>query len=543
MSSSDQPRPSTRPPGVSADPEAGRLADRVARPAAALSDGGCVALALGAWLAAVAAPPVPLALAALGLVAALAARRPTLVVLTVALLVGGLAHRSWAGVDPVGRGRFEATVTLASDPAPVPGGVRAEVVAGDRRLDARAWGGAAGALRQRLAGERVLVAGTSQPLAAHTPRSVRARHLAGRLTITEVHGWQPGPWWSRAANGVRRHLLRGARDLPAERRSLLAGLVLGDDRDQRAELQQAFAAAGLSHLLAVSGQNVAFVLTAMAPVLGRLGSRRRLLATVALLAFFATCTRFEPSVLRAVVMAGLAATGLAAGRPASSVRVLALAVTALLVADPLLVWRAGFQLSVLATLGIVVGSAPVATWLRSRLRLPGPLALPIGVTIAAQAATAPLLAAQFEPVPVASLVANLLAEPAAAAAMVWGVVGGLAAGFLPALLARLVHVPTQLLTWWLAGVARWSAGLPLPSLGLGPVLGLWAVGLAAYGRSRRRAARQRVVSRAVEDQAIEAAHAAVATSASRATWAIVGALASREPVGERAPARSPRESS
>ena len=282
--------------------------------------------------------------------------------------------------------------------------------------------------------------------------------------------------WGRACGGAGPRTQSGGTCSPAQAACrpnaarCWPGLVLGDDRDQRAELKAAFAGAGLSHLLAVSGQNVAFVLTAMAPVLGRFGSRWRLVVTVVLLAFFATCTRFEPSVLRAVVMAGLAATGLAAGRPASSVRVLALAVTALLLADPLLVWRAGFQLSVLATLGIVVGSGGAAAWLRRRLRVPSILALPLGVTLAAQATTAPLLAAQFEPVPFASLVANLLAEPAAAAAMVWGVVGGLAAGFMPGWLARLVHVPTQLLTWWLAAVARWSAGLASaqPGAGAGP---------------------------------------------------------------------------
>ena len=115
---------------------------------------------------------------------ALAARRHLLAMAAMVLLVGGLAHQGWARVDPVDRGRFEATVTLASDPAPVPGGVRAEVVAGDRRLDARAYGGAAGTLRRRLAGERVTVVGTTSPLPPDTPRSVRARHLAGRLTVT-----------------------------------------------------------------------------------------------------------------------------------------------------------------------------------------------------------------------------------------------------------------------------------------------------------------------------------------------------------------------
>ena len=90
--------------------------------------------------------------------------------------------------------------------------------------------------------------------------------------------------------------------LPICRRALLAGLVLGDDRDQPAVLRDAFSAVGLTHLLAVSGQNVAFVLAAAGPLLRRLRLGPRLAAVLVLLAFFALVTRFEPSVLRAAVM-------------------------------------------------------------------------------------------------------------------------------------------------------------------------------------------------------------------------------------------------
>jgi len=61
---------------------------------------------------------------------------------------------------------------------------------------------------------------------------------------------------SRAANGVRRTLVAGAAPLSPVQRSLFTGLVIGDDRAQPAGLADDFRGAGLTHLLAVSGQNV-----------------------------------------------------------------------------------------------------------------------------------------------------------------------------------------------------------------------------------------------------------------------------------------------
>ena len=90
-------------------------------------------------------------------------------------------------------------------------------------------------------------------------------------------------------------------------------------------------------------------------------------------------------------MAAVAAVGVAAGRPASTLRTLALGVTAMVLVDPLLTTSLGFRLSVLGAGGIVVGAG------RLERRLPGPrwLAAPLAVTVSAQAAVSPLLVATF----------------------------------------------------------------------------------------------------------------------------------------------------
>src|SRR5436189_94520 len=96
--------------------------------------------------------------------------------------------------------------------------------------------------------------------------------------------------------------------------AVLAALVWHRPVLLAADVTDDFRGAGLSHLLAVSGQNVAFVLALAGPMLRRLGLRVRLPATIAVIAFFALVTRFEPSVLRASAMAALAVTASTMGR-------------------------------------------------------------------------------------------------------------------------------------------------------------------------------------------------------------------------------------
>jgi competence protein ComEC len=459
-----------------------------------VSDKWAVALAVAVFAGALAAvdghvPALPLAplLAVVGACWLLGRRArllPALVCLGAALLAAALAQRSLAGLDaPLATGPVHAEVVLVTDPVPDGrGGVTVDVRLDGRRLWGVARLSAASALDDRLAGERVTVIGEVRPPGPVEAR-LRHRHLAGRLAIDTVVGWRPGDGAARLANGLRRTLARGAEALPERQRSLLAGVTLGDDRQQPADMTDAFRAAGLTHLLAVSGQNVAFVLVVVAPALTRLRFGPRLAATLAVLAGFALVTRAEPSVLRAVAMASVAAVGTAVGRPTSSLRTLALGVAAMLLVDPLLATSLGFRLSVAGAGGIVVGAA------RLEARLPGPrwLAASLAVTLAAQAAVSPLLVTAFDSVPLASLPANLLAAPAAGPLMVWGLTGGLVAGLAGGTLAQVIHLPTRLLLAWLEGVATTAAGWPLGEL-RGPhlvALGAAALALAAGGALTR----------------------------------------------------------
>ncbi|MDW3218083.1 MAG: ComEC/Rec2 family competence protein [Acidimicrobiales bacterium] len=414
--------------------------------------------ALGAWFApTVAWPVVVLALTVL----AAGRRRSLLVAGAVFLVASGAATHATRAMDFPEADTFDGWVTLVDDPrASGPVGVRVTVRSGRRRLVASAHGPAAGRLDDRLAGEQVRLRGTIRPV-SRTDRRSLDRHVVGRITVEEVVDGRGAPPLLAGTNEIRRRLASGAESLSRADQALFLGMVIGDDRDQTAATADDFRAAGLGHLLVVSGQNVAFVLAIAMPVAGRLRPAGRAVVLFAVLGAFATLTRFEPSVLRAVAMAGVGIGSTALGRPVEGRRGLSLALAGLLLVDPFLIQVVAFQLSASATAGIVWLSAPLGD------RLPGPgwLTVPVATTVSAQLAVAPVLVGIFGPMPLAALPANVLAGPASGVVMIWGCTGGLVAGVLGGTAARVLHLPTRALLWWIGGVARVSAAAPPAMLG------------------------------------------------------------------------------
>lgn len=446
-----------------------------------MSDRSITLLAVAVWAGAL----VPVGSSWLQLVGclgavALAIRRRRSVVLLVGamLLASTSAGLAWAGLDLVEEPtQYEGPARLVTDPQPVRGGVSVDVEIDGQRFMVRAWGSAAGHLRPRLMGEEVWVDVRLRPL-GDIPTWMRARGLAGRGTATQIGGFDTGYPHTRLANSIRRTVESGAASLSHDEQSLYAGLVYGDDREQSALVSDNFSAAGLQHLLAVSGQNVAFVLAIAGPVLRRLEYRQRFVFVVAVLVLFATVTRFEPSVMRASVMSAVAAVAALIGSEVSGQRMLALAVAGLIVVEPLIVHSVAFQLSVAASAGILLWSGRVARALPG----PRPLIESLAVTAAAQLAVAPLLIWRFDGLPVASLPSNLLAGPVAGPVMMWGLTGGLVAGLVPSGIATLLHLPTRLALGWIDAVASWAPRMSLGSLGAVHVVGLFVA--AAWGLRR-----------------------------------------------------------
>jgi competence protein ComEC len=332
--------------------------------------------------------------------------------------------------------------------------------AGNRRVLVRASGDVAARLRLLEAGDHAALRGWFAPLDGFDARW-RWRHAVGTYHATTLraatHATAP---LARIANAARGLVLRGTQGLAPVDRALLAGFLLGDTRGVPRELTDDFRAAGLSHLTAVSGENVAFVLALVAPALRRLSLRGRLVGAVGVLVLFGTMTRWEPSVLRAITMSVVALLAGHLGRPLHGVRVLLLAALVLLVADPFLVHSVGFALSCAASLGITLLARPI----EARLRGPRWLGEVLAVTAVAQLAVAPIVIPVFGAMPLVALPANLVAVPLAAPLTIWGllagVTGGVVGGWAP-IVPRLLALPTAALLHGLVTVASAGAAVPV----------------------------------------------------------------------------------
>ena len=268
----------------------------------------------------------------------------------------------------------------------------------------------------------------------------------------------------RLRAGIASALARGTN---GERRALLEGVVLGDETGLDAGLRGDFKASGLYHLLAVSGQNVAFIVAGVLGVAWLLGVSRLAAETVALASIgaYTLAVGWQPSVVRAAVAGGLASLAWLAARPRDRWHFMAVGALVLLAWTPMTLFDPGFQLSFAAVAAIFVG----VPWLEIRLeRLPGPVALPRGirlslaVSIACGVATAPILWLDFQRVPVWTVLANAMAEPAVAPLLGLGLAAAVVSPVLPSAATAL----SWLAGWpaaWIAFSARFVARLPFAS--------------------------------------------------------------------------------
>ncbi len=293
--------------------------------------------------------------------------------------------------------------------------------------------------------------------------------------------------------------------MPAREAALARGFVLGEDGNIDEVTVEDFRRAGLSHLLAVSGQNVALLALLAMPLLAALGMplRTRLLWVLAAIVIYVPLAGGGPSIVRAGVMGGLTVLATLAGRRASRLYGLAVAAVLTLALDPRIAADVGWQLSFAAVLGILAMAAPLRGAIQGWLGSGGwrrALAEAAAVTIAATLATAPLIAFHFGALSTTTLVANLLALPAVAPAMWLGMlvaVGAQLPGF-PAEWANAIAAP---LLAYIAQVASWcgrpSWAYPELDLGVGGLVVSYAVlavatvaGPAALRRRRLAALRR-----------------------------------------------------
>jgi len=242
--------------------------------------------------------------------------------------------------------------------------------------------------------------------------------------VSQSHLIRGPPLWQRVIESMRSGLSDAMGGNPPDQASLVPALVVGDVSAISTSMNDEFRVTGLLHLMAVSGANLAILLSFLSVLARRCGVRGRwltLVSVIGVVVFIALC-HSEPSVLRAAAMGVV--TLMAVGRGSGSgIAAACLAVTGLCWIDPWMSRSVGFCLSVLACVGIIVWgrrwTAVLNRW------LPLWAAEAMAIPLAAQVATQPVICWLSGSVSIAGLAANAAASPWVAPATVIGLVAAI----------------------------------------------------------------------------------------------------------------------
>jgi competence protein ComEC len=468
---------------------------------ALLAGSACLGLALSNWVVFDVAEVAVIALAALVGVAALAG--PARVVALGALLA---AVGLWWGalrLDALAESTLAAEVG-ESGPAQVvvTGAARVTPWAVRATADVRSF-------RSRRIRERallVLPVGRSPPRGAILETVVRVADPRPADNGFDERAWlarqgihvvlRGGPWRQVGSRGgvagfgdrlrdrIERAVGRGADGVP---RALVLGVVLGEDEGLPDGVRESFRASGLAHLLAVSGQNVAFIAAGVFGVgwLFRLSRYLREVLTIGAIAAYVLAVGWQPSVVRAGVAGVLVSLAWLLARPRDRWHFLALGALVLLAWTPATLLEPGFQLSFAAVAGIFVGVPRLRATFEG-YPVPRSAADALGIALVCGLATAPIVLFHFGQAPVYTVPANVLAFPAVPTVLALGLLAAAADTVSPEAATALA---------WLAGwAAAWLelvAGLvgSLPGAQIGTrtalVVGTLVLGVCAAATGER----------------------------------------------------------
>ncbi|MEY4746978.1 MAG: hypothetical protein RLZZ416_27 [Candidatus Parcubacteria bacterium] len=337
-------------------------------------------------------------------------------------------------------------------------------------------------------GDKVRVSGTLRlPEAFDTgldrqfdyPRYLAAQGIEYQLAFARVSTFgNEGDPLKAGAIGLKQTFLKGLREvLPEPESALAGGITVGDKRSLGEELSRAFQRTSLVHMVVLSGYNITVVLNAVALLLSRMPMLARLGGSASVVAFFILMSGGAASATRAGLMALIAVLARSTRRVFLGERILAVVATGMVVWNPfILAFDPSFQLSVLATLGLVLFTPLVA----SRLSfIPATFGMReiLSSTCATQLMVLPLLLYQTGNLSLVALPANLLALIPVPFAMLASLMAGLC-GALFGVHAALLAAPAYALLWYVVKVAELFSSFPLAAVSI-PAFSAWWL-LVAY---------------------------------------------------------------
>lgn len=287
-------------------------------------------------------------------------------------------------------------------------------------------------------GDRLRVVGDLQ-----TPYDIANFSYAEYLARKDIYGLMPYAWVEHLQSGVGnpvRSFLYSVSDesyavlhqfFPSPESDLLAGILLGRDRGLSVEIQEAFRRTGTTHIIAISGFNIAILAGIFSSIFTRaLGRKWGTLTALGAITGYTILVGADAAVVRAAIMGSLGVFGGLFGRRQNGLNSLGLASLGMMLITPNIPWDIGFQLSLAATLGLVLYAQPLeekciqwmTKWLpeESTYKVIGPLSEFFLFTLAAQLMTLPIVAYHFGGISWLTILANPLILPPQSLVMILG---------------------------------------------------------------------------------------------------------------------------
>lgn len=325
-------------------------------------------------------------------------------------------------------------------------------------------------------GDAVLIHGTLAEPAAFTtelgrtfdyPGYLRARGVEFQISFAAVEVQERGrgnPFVAALLAGKEQFLATINEYLPEPTAGLGAGVLLGVKQALGEELERAFRETGIIHIVVLSGYNIMLVVAFITWLLGSFLSPRGTFSVgVVAIGAFALMVGLSATVLRACLMASILLYAEATGRRYAALRALCVAGAVMLLWNPLLLlYDIGFQLSFMATLGLIMLSpyiAAAATFISERFNIRQLLA----ATVSTQIAVLPLLLYQIGEVSLVGVIVNLLVLPVVPVAMLATFILGISGIVLPAF-ASVAAWPAYLSLRYIIEIAVNFASWPLAAL-------------------------------------------------------------------------------
>lgn len=262
------------------------------------------------------------------------------------------------------------------------------------------------------------------------------------------------------SNKIRNKIIETAKDIvPKSTSGILTGLLIGDRSEISQEDDENFRKSSLSHILAISGSHIAYIMLGITFILTKSRVPRKWIHISAIMALiiFMFITNFSPTIARACIMGIIMLFAKIVYKKLDILTSISLSYLIILLENPFSIKDLGVQLSYLGTLGIVYLNQPISKFLSKYINKK--IAEILSVTISAQIMVLPIITINFNNISTLFIISNLLAVPLSGTILLLGY-SNVFLGMVWLKLGQVLGVLTNLLIQILIWIAKIIANIP-----------------------------------------------------------------------------------